>query len=86
MGTSITDTLVLLSDVLHLAELSHLLDLVGVEEHQIFLLELHHPLVHLLVQLDVGVDEHGDLATNLPQVVDHLFHNGDVEPLFTHAC
>jgi hypothetical protein len=72
----------LLSNVLHFAEFAYLLDLVCVEEHKVLLLQLHHPLIHLLVQLNVRVDQHGHFAANLAQVVDHLLHNANIKTLF----
>ena len=75
----------LLPNMLHFTELPDFLNLIGIEQHEVFLLQLHHPLVHTLVQLNVRVDQHGHFAADLAEVVDYLLHYADVETLFPHA-
>lgn len=75
----------LFPNVLHFAEFSNFLDFVGVKQHEIFFLELHYSLVHRLVKFDVGVDEDGNLASNLSQVINNLLNNRDIKPLLSHS-
>jgi len=76
---------VLVSDLLHFAEFLHLVDVVGEEENQVFLLVLHYLLLDGFAEDDVGVDQHRNFAADEIKVFDNLFDHAEVESLLALA-
>ena len=76
---------VLVSDLLHFAEFLHLVDVVGEEEHQVFLLVLHYLLLDGFAEDDVGVDQYRHFAADEIKVFDNLFDHAEVESLLALA-
>lgn len=76
---------ILASDLLHFAEFLHLVDVVGEEEHQVFLLVLHYLLLVAFAQDDVGVDQYWHFAANVIKVFDNLLDHAEVESLLALA-
>ena len=76
---------VLVSDLLHFAEFLHLVDVVGEEEHQVFLLVLHYLLLVAFAQDDVGVDQYWHFAADEIKVFHNLLDHAEVKSLLTLA-
>jgi len=62
---------------LHPTKLLNFRNLVGVEKHDVFLLELHDLVLLSLCQGYVGVEHEGHLAADFPEVVDDFFDSSE---------